>query len=210
GQFFQQPNLQDLYVSYQYLEHKIKTGGYYVGFGNPNLKPEQTTAYEVGVQHMLSDRAKLDVTAYYKDVKDLVEVATIASFPNNFASYRNKDYGTIKGLDLGFTLRRVNHVEANLAYSLSYAVGTGSVSNTQRNIAWYADRPPKQTAPLDFDQRHKIAINVDYALGRGEGPKFGNTSWLERTNVDLLYNIASGTPYTPTNIFDEVTLLAVA
>ncbi len=210
GQFFQQPNLQDLYVSYQYLEHKIRTGGYYVGFGNPNLKPEQTTAYEVGIQHRLGDRSKIDITAYYKDVKDLVEVATIASFPNNFASYRNKDYGTIKGLDLGFTLRRTNHVEANIAYSLSYAVGTGSVSNTQRNIAWYADRPPKQTAPLDFDQRHKLAINLDYLLGTGEGPRIGGKPWFERTTVDLLYNVASGTPFTPTNVFDEVTLLGIA
>ena len=210
GQFFQQPNLQDLYVSYQYLEHKIKVGGYYVGFGNPNLKPERTTSYEVGIQHMLSGRAKLDLTAYYKDVTDLVQVATIPSFPNNFASYRNKDFGTIKGLDLGFTLRRVNHVQANVAYSLSYATGTGSVSNTQRNIAWYADRPPKQTAPLDFDQRHKMALNLDYMLGKGEGPTIGGGHWLERTSLNVLINVASGTPYTPTNIFDEVTLLAVA
>ncbi|HTQ45523.1 MAG TPA: TonB-dependent receptor, partial [Polyangiaceae bacterium] len=43
GQFYQQPNLQDLFVSYRFLQHKIQTGGYYVGFGNPNLKPEQTT-----------------------------------------------------------------------------------------------------------------------------------------------------------------------
>src|SRR5262249_51917471 len=47
GKFIQQPNLQDLYVSYQFLEHKVQTGGYFVGFGNPNLKPEETTAYEV-------------------------------------------------------------------------------------------------------------------------------------------------------------------
>ncbi|MBI1796572.1 MAG: TonB-dependent receptor [Candidatus Eisenbacteria bacterium] len=210
GQFFQQPNLQDLYVSYQFLEHKIKTGGYYVGFGNPNLKPEQTTAYEVGIQHMVSPRARLDITAYYKDVKDLVEVATISSFPNAFSSYRNKDYGTVKGVDVGFALRRVNHIEANFAYSLSYAVGTGSVSNTQRNIAWYADNPPKQTAPLDFDQRHKLSVNLDYLLNKGEGPKVGGKAWFENMNIDVLFNVASGTPYTPTNIYDEVTLAAVA
>src|SRR6267378_4132539 len=33
GQFFQQPNLQDLYVSYQFLEYKILHTGYFVGFG---------------------------------------------------------------------------------------------------------------------------------------------------------------------------------
>ena len=210
GQFFQQPNLQDLYVSYRFLEHKVRTGGYFVGFGNPNLKPEETTAYEVGIAQQVSDYAKFDVTAYYKDVKDLVQIEAIPSFPNSFSTYRNKDFATIKGVDLGFTLRRINHIQTNIAYSLSYALGTGSVSNTQRNIAWTASDPPKQTAPLDFDQRHKISVNVDYLLGKGEGPKWGGLTWLENSNVNILYNIASGTPYTPTNIYDEVTLAAVA
>ena len=209
GQFYQQPNLQDLYVSYGFLEHKIRTGGYYVGFGNPNLKPEQTTAYEVGIAHKLSDFARIDVTAYYKDVKDLVEVQTIPSAPNNFASYRNTDFATIKGMDVGFTLRRVNHIATSINYSLSYAVGTGSVSNTQRNIAWTASQTPKQTAPLDFDQRHKMSVNVDYALGHGEGPKWGNMTPFADGSFNVLYNVSSGTPFTPTSVFDEVTLAAV-
>ncbi len=210
GQFFQQPNLQDLYVSYRFLEHKVRIGGYFVGFGNPNLKPEQTTAYEVGIANQLSDYAKFDITAYYKDVKDLVQIATIPSSPNNFSSYRNKDFATIKGVDLGFTLRRINHIQANIGYSLAYAVGTGSVSNTNRNIAWTASDPPKQTAPLDFDQRHKMSVNLDYALGKEEGPKWGGLAWFGNTDLNVLYNVGSGTPYTPTNIFDEVTLAAVA
>jgi outer membrane receptor protein involved in Fe transport len=210
GQFFQQPNLQDLYVSYRFLEHKVRTGGYFVGFGNPNLKPEQTTAYEVGIDHQINDYAKFDITAYYKDVKDLVQISVVPSFPNNFSSYRNKDFATIKGVDLGFTLRRINHIQTNLAYSLSYALGTGSVSLTHSNIAWTASDPPRQTSPLDFDQRHKLSINLDYLLGKGEGPKLGGVPWFENFNANLLYNIASGTPFTPTNVYDEVTLAAVA
>ena len=138
GQFYQQPNLQDLYVSYRFLQHKVQSGGYFVGFGNPNLRPERTTAYEVGMAHQLNDNARLDVTAYYKDVKDLVEIATIPSFPNQFSSYRNRDFATIKGVDIGFKMRPLNHVSADVSYSLSYAQGTGSVSNSQGNIAWTA------------------------------------------------------------------------
>ena len=210
GHFFQQPNLQDLYVSYRFLEYKIINTGYFVGFGNPNLKPEQTQAYEVGIAHSLSDHAKLDATIYYKDVKDLVQVQAIGSKPNGFASYRNADFATIKGLDLGFTLRRVNHIQANVAYSLSSANGTGSVSNSSANPVWYGTEVPKQTGPLDFDQRHKISINLDYLLGPGEGPKLGGMPLLERTNVNLLWNVASGTPYTQTEVYDEVGLASVA
>ena len=210
GQFYQQPNLQDLYVSYRFLEHKVQSGGYFVGFGNPNLRPERTTAYEVGVAHQLSDNARLDVTAYVKDVKDLVEIATIPSFPNQFSSYRNRDFATVKGVDIGFKMRPLNHVSADVSYSLSYAQGTGSVSNSQGNIAWTASQPPKMTSPLDFDQRHKLALNLDYSLGKGEGPLVAGFRLFENVGVNLLYNVASGTPYTPTKVYNEVSLAALS
>jgi outer membrane receptor protein involved in Fe transport len=210
GQFFQQVNLQDLYVSYRYLEHKIRTGGYFVGFGNPNLKPERTTAYETGVEHQIGERIRLDVTAYYKDVKDLVEIENIPSSPNAFSSYRNRDFATIKGVDVGFSMRPMNNIAAGINYSLSYAQGTGSVSNSQRNVAWTASQPPKQTAPLDFDQRHKLSINADYRFAKGEGPTIGGSHWLENMGLNVLVNLGSGTPYTPVVVYDEVTLAAVS
>jgi hypothetical protein len=120
------------------------------------------------------------------------------------------DFATIKGLDLGFTLRRVNHVQANVSYSLSYAVGTGSVSNSSANPAWYGSEIPKQTSPLDFDQRHKLSINLDYLFNRGEGPTIGRMRPLERSSIDVLWNVASGTPYTQTQIYDEAGLAALA
>ena len=208
GQFYQQVNLQDLYVSYRFLQHKVRTGGYFVGFGDPNLKPERTTAYEVGVAQQIGERMRLDATAYYKDVKDLVEIVTIASSPNGFSSYRNRDYATIKGVDVGWTMRPVNHIAASINYSLSYAAGTGSVSNSQRNIAWTASNPPKQTSPLDFDQRHKIAANLDWRFGPGEGP--GGNKIFQNAGINLLLSAGSGTPYTPVEVYDEVTLAAVS
>ena len=210
GQFYQQPNLQDLYVSYRFLQHKVQTGGYFVGFGNPNLRPERTTAYEVGVAHQLGNNARLDATAYYKDVKDLVEVATIPSFPNQFSSYRNRDFATIKGVDIGFTMRPTNHISTDISYSLSYAQGTGSVSNSQGNIAWTAAQPPKMTSPLDFDQRHKLALNLGYSLGKEEGPQLFGVRLFEEFGVNVLYNVASGTPFTPTKVYNEVSLAALS
>jgi outer membrane receptor protein involved in Fe transport len=210
GQFYQQPNLQDLYVNYRFLEYKVKTGGYFVGFGNPNLRPERTSAYEVGVQRQVGDRVRLDATAYYKDVKDLVEITNIPSSPKSFSSYRNRDFATIKGVDLGIAMRPINHISGQISYSLSFAQGTGSVSNTQRNIAWVGTETPKQTVPLDFDQRHKLSMNLDYRLGKGEGPKWSGRNLLENFGVNALFNVGSGTPYTPTKVYNEVTLAAVS
>jgi outer membrane receptor protein involved in Fe transport len=209
GLFFQQPNLENLYTSYGYLEYKAKVGGYYYPFGNPDLAPETTTAYEVGFTQQLASNARLDVTAFYKNVQDLVQVESIRSSPNSYTTFRNTDYGTIKGVDFAFDMRRTENTTATVNYTFSYANGTGSVSNTQRNIAWTGGIPPKQTSALDFDQRHKISLNVDWRLGRGQGPVLGSLHPLEDFGFNILVNMGSGTPYTPTKPYDEVTLAAV-
>jgi outer membrane receptor protein involved in Fe transport len=208
GKFFQQPNLQDLYVSYAFLEHKVNIGGYFVGFGNPNLKPEETTAYEFGITHTPTERSRIEIAAYYKDVKNLVEITTIRSSPNAFSSYRTRDFATIKGLDLTYTLRRAHHFAMNASYSLSWANGTGSISQSQRMIAWQSQEPPKLATPLSFDQRHKFGMNLDYRLGNGEGPAWGKAHPLENAGVNVLVSAASGTPYTPTKVYNAVSLAA--
>ncbi len=210
GKFYQQPNLQDLYVSYDYLSYKVRTGGYFFGFGNPNLKPETTTAYEAGVTQAIGNNTRIDVTAYYKRVVDLVQIINQPSFPSNFATFRNQDFGVIKGVDVALDVRNMNNFTANLAYSLSFANGTGSTSRTQRNIAWTADHPPKMTAPLDFDQRHKLTAIIDYRLPRDGGPSIGGFKPFSQSGVNMLFTAGSGFPYTPTEVHNEVTLAAVA
>ncbi|MDM7913660.1 MAG: TonB-dependent receptor, partial [Candidatus Eisenbacteria bacterium] len=126
GIFYQQPNLEDLYAGYNYLAYKARVGGYYYAFGNPNLIPETTTAYEVGFSQQMADNARFDVTLFYKNVQDLVQVQSIRSSPNSYSSYRNTDYGTIKGLDFTFDLRRTNNITATVNYTFSFANGTGS------------------------------------------------------------------------------------
>ncbi|MBD3334671.1 MAG: TonB-dependent receptor [Candidatus Eisenbacteria bacterium] len=213
GKFFQQPNLEDLYVSYGFMERMVNDAPYYFAFGNPNLEPEETTAYEVGFTRQVSRTATVDIAAFYKDVKNLVEVTRIYAYPNQYPSYRNRDYGTIKGIDLSFDLRRTQNVAASLYYTLSWAKGTGSTSDSQRNIAWGGSenaQPPKQTAPLDFDQRHKITLNLDWRVGRDVGPQFGSFRPLENSGINLLVNLGSGLPYTPSKPYDAVTLAAVS
>jgi outer membrane receptor protein involved in Fe transport len=196
------------------MEYKAPLGGYYYAFGNPNLEPEETTEYEVGLTRQLGQKASIDLTAYYKDVKNLVDATTITSRPAAFSSYRNRDYGTIKGVDLSFNLRRTERIQASINYSLSFANGTGSTSETQRNIAWQFQpgvaEPPKQTFALDFDQRHKLAVNIDYRLGNKDGPRLGDSYPLSNAGANLLLSYGSGLPYTPTEIFNEVTEANVA
>lgn len=206
GKFFQQPNLEDLYVSYRYLEYKIIKSGYYFAFGNPNLDSQKTTAYEVGVTRALNDDVVLDVTGYYKDVEDLVQVVTIPAAPSAFASFRNSDFATIKGIDLSLNMRERNGISGSINYGLAFARGTGSTSQTQRIGAWTNDEVPKQTAPLAFDQRHKLTMNVDMRGGENAGPMIGGFHPLEHSGVNVVFRASSGFPETPIFVANEITL----
>ena len=210
GKFFQRPELQYLYVSYDYLEYMTKVAPYYYPVGNPNLEPEETTAYEVGFTHRLGENTRLDVTAYYKDVRNQTEVLRLPSLPKGYPTYRNRDYGTVKGVETNLKMRRTRNIALDLSYTLAYASGTGSYATTQSNIAWVGSDRPVNVSPLDFDQRHKFTGVIDIRSTKGEGPKLGDAFPLENMGLNVVVNVGSGTPYTPSKVFNEVTLASVS
>ncbi|HVP37687.1 MAG TPA: TonB-dependent receptor [Candidatus Saccharimonadales bacterium] len=209
GLFYQLPNLQDLYTNYDYLTYKVTNGGYYYAFGNPNLEPERTTQMEVGFVQQLTERSALDVAVWYKDVQGLEQVKNIPAAPNGYASFRNTDFGTLRGIDFNYTLRRSGHLSGSVSYTISWARGTGSNPQSQRNIAWQATEEPKIVAALDFDVRHKLTANLDIESDPVE-PGAGWRNLFADAGINLLFNAQSGTPYTPVRIYDEVTQLSVA
>jgi len=210
GKFYQRPELQNLYVGYDYLEYKVKFGGYYVSFGNPNLEPPQTTAYEIGISHLLGENSVFDMNIFYKDVTDLIQVQRQPSFPQSFASYRNIDYGTIKGLEFQLKTRRSRNIEFNFKYTMSFSNATGSYANTQGNVAWTGSTEPRQTAPTEFDQRHKFVSIFDFRFAGKEGPRIGSAFPLENFGFNIIVQATSGLPYTPVEAVNEVTLGAFA
>jgi len=202
GKFFQQSNLTDLYYGIKFIEFKALNGSPAISTQNPNLKPEQTTAYEVGINHQVADNIRFSVSAYYKDTKNLVNVRyTPTTAPGGAALYllSNLDYGTIKGLDFGLEARRIGKISGRLAYSLSYAEGTGSASRENFNAVWLGFETAKFTQPLSFDQRHTLSANIDIRNQKGEGSKF-----LENAGLNVLFLVRSGFPYTPTEKFNAV------
>ncbi len=210
GKFYQRPELQNLYVGYDFLSYKVNVGGYYVSFGNPNLEPPKTTAYEIGISRLLGENTSFDVNFFYKDVSDLVQVYNQPSRPTSFASYRNSDYGTIKGMEFQIKTRRTNQITMDLKYTYSLANGTGSYANSSGNVAWTNSDDPRSTAPLDFDQTHKFVGIFDLRYGKNEGPRLGDTYPLQHLGVNVIFLAASGLPYTPVEITNEATLGAFA
>ncbi len=206
GRFMQRPDLQNLYVSYDFLEYKIKNGGYFFPFGNPNLRPERTIAYEIGWTRQLGANSSLDVTAYYKDIKDLTQVVNQPTDPFSFSTYRNTDFGTVKGAEIRFDMHRTRNIGLQASYALSEATGTGSTPNSQQNIAWLATDQPLTPSPLDHDQRHKLVGILDLRLGPDEGPALGSWKPFANSGFNATFQAGSGFPYTPTKVWNEVTL----
>ncbi len=206
GKFFQRPDLQRLYVGYDFLAARVDAGSYFA-FPNPNLKPEKVTQYEVGITHQLGEYTAFDLTAYYKDVVDLIAIFhQTPAYPTAYDYYGNTDYGTIKGVDFSLNMRRNRNLAMQLKYSLSYANGTGSYANTQNNIAWKNPTGvPKSTSPLDYDQRHTLIGLFDLRTLKGEGPMIGNYHPLENFGLNTVISLNSGLPYTPMEPYDAIT-----
>jgi len=191
GKFSQFPSLDNFYIGREYFAFRTLEAATFTNFGNPNLKPERTTSYEIGVRHQLGDVGRLQTTAYYKQIEDLIQTGLILSNynPGGFAVFINSDYATVRGFEVSLDFRRWNNFTGSLNYSLSFAKGTGSDPSTQFNTAWQNARQPKFETPLDYDQRHTASLNVDYRLSKRPG-------LLSEFGVNLLYRFNSGRPYT--------------
>ena len=208
GIFYQRPDLRRLYLGYDFLEARVTAGSFYP-FPSPNLEPETITQYEVGVTQQLGENTALGITAYYKDVKDLTQIFHQSAVPTAYDFYDNTDFGTIKGVDFNLNMRRTRNIAVDVKYTLSWAEGTGSYANSQFNVAWKNPQgEPKVTNPLDYDQRHNIIGIFDLRTGRGEGPVVGGTHILENLGLNAVVQLASGTPYTPMQVYDGVTINA--
>ncbi len=165
---------------------------------NNALEPERTTEYEIGFRQRLSARSALTISGFFRQIENLIQLDDLReSFPQGYSTYSNKDFGTVKGFEFDFDLRRTNNISANANYTMSFAQGTGSASGTTSTIVWIDETPPNFISPLDFDQRHTFNLSVDYRLGAGEGPTVGGTKLLENFGVNLLAVASSGQPYTP-------------
>jgi len=198
GKFTQQPDLENLYVGYLEMANRLRAGNM-VTMDNPLLKPVKTTSYEIGFRQQIGDNAALDITAYYKELRDLIQARNLSLNNTSFATFVNGDFGSVKGLSATFELRRTQRVAAVASYTLQYAGGTGSAANDAFAINWLGNPPvyPTFVAPLDFDQRHTGSLSIDFRTLAGEGPTFMGGHPFGRLGANLLFTFGSGRPYTP-------------
>ncbi len=189
GHFFQVPPFEFLYKNPNY---RIALSGdlpELIGnvIGNADLKPQQTVMYELGLQQELTPELGVNITTYYKDIRNLlgVEIHIKNNF-KKFAKYINRDYGSVSGITLSFEKRFINGLGASIDYT--YQVAKGSASDPSAAFNKAQSSPPieenKVLVPLDWDRRH--SLNFTLTLGDPE-------SFI----ASAVGKLGSGLPYTP-------------
>jgi outer membrane receptor protein involved in Fe transport len=167
---------------------------------NGNLKPERTIDYEVGFQQKLNETSGLKIAAFYKEMRDMIQLRFYKYLPaglkvSEYSNYDNLDFGTVKGFTFQYDLRPTGHVSANINYTLQFADGTGSDANSQRGLNRLGNI--RTLSPLNFDERHRVVATIDYRYeGAYDGPRLFNADIFKNAGANIQISTVSGRPYT--------------
>jgi len=192
GHFFQNPDYNSLYYN-----SRKELGALLPLVGNPRVKAQKTVAYEVGLNHQLAKDWAFDVTAWYKDITALLSTLDVRYLSNRYVVFYNSDYASVKGIDLTLRKRYSSYFAASIDYTYSIAKGNNSQPLAGYFDAFEQEEIPHQEYYLDFDQRHDIAVHLDFRIPKGEGPKIGGFRPFANLGINVLTQAASGLPYTP-------------
>jgi len=189
GHFFQIPPFEYLYRNPNY---RIALTGDFPEFignviGNPDLQPQRTNMYEIGLQQQIFTDIGITVTAYYKDIRNLMgQELHIKNNFKKFGKYVNRDYGSVRGFTISLEKRMSNGFAANIDYTYQVAKGNASDPNDEFDNA--QANPPietnKQLVPLDWDRLHSLNFTVTAALPAN-------------IIASAIGKLGSGLPYTP-------------
>jgi outer membrane receptor protein involved in Fe transport len=183
GHFFQIPSFENLYYNADYLITPSSTLSQRVG--NPDLEPQRTVMYELGLQQVLFTNIGMEFTVYYRDIRNLLGVEIINTYQGiKYARFINRDYANVKGFILSLDKRFADYYGVRLDYTYQLAQGNASdpLSAYYNNQADPPVETNKKTVPLDWDQRSTLNLSVTV----------GNPgSW----NVGIIFQYGSGWPY---------------
>ena len=192
GHFFQFPDYNSLYYNFT-----KDLGTTMPLVGNPQVKAQQTVAYEVGLKYKISDNWAFEVTGWYKDITDLLSTLHVSYLSQDYVVFYNSDYAGVKGIDLTLRKRYSNYLSGSIDYSLMVATGNNSEPLGGYFDAFAEEEIPHQEYPLDFDQRHDVAVNLNVTIPENNGPQLFGLKPLSDFNINLLFQLGSGLPYTP-------------
>lgn len=190
GHYFQRPDGYFLYRNHK-IQSLTKVGNF---VGNPDLKPEKTVAYEIGVEHQFSTNIKGTITGYYKDVTNLMnwrKYVARSIQDRELNIYTNADYGNIKGLEFTFSKRPGRFWGASINYTFSIAKGRSS--SYTGGSGSFTDA--KRMNLLNHDQTHTVNAGITLRTPKDFGFQMANFKPFANWTANLQFDYGSGLPY---------------
>jgi outer membrane receptor protein involved in Fe transport len=198
GHFSKRPNPQFVYAKLSPTAAQSS----FQKFGNPNLNPETTVSYELGLQNQLSNDDVLKITAYYKDIFDYVStrqarVTSSRISSGNFVTYVNQDYARSRGIEIEYT-KRIGRWFRGVA-SGSYSTITGKSSTPDQGLLvarGIQDETVKENF-VSWDRPWQFNLTTTLNAVKGE-PLFGvGEGILDDISLYVHAFYESGKRYTP-------------
>lgn len=203
GHFYQLPTYTLLYQGQRYLTKKNDyyydnpdykdnpayqkgklyypmTEMYDFRLANADMNPEKTVSYEAGVQTKITADISVDVTAFYREMSDLVGERFIAeAVAGAGLKYSdNYDYGNAKGVEIALNKRYSHYFSLRANYTFSKALITSSTPWEEIQI----DNPTFRTFIANWDRPHTFSFDLFVGVPNNWG-------------VSLYGNFQSGLPY---------------
>jgi len=202
GSFMQRP-------SFQYVVGSTVRQGSNIPqiLGNPRLEPQTTNSYDIGIMQGLGAGFTLDVSGYYKDVKNLIEAADFTSNTGlTYSSYYNRDNADIRGFRIALT-KRSGIISGSVNYQYSVATGKSATADyappsfrqdSLGNVTTINDKVPLKDVLLGFDRTHNLVVNL--VIDSDELFRALGTDIAPGVYLSLNMFARSGRPYTsPSN-----------
>ncbi len=184
GHFYQNASMIRIYQNPNFLA----PGSTSPTFGNPNLEPERSIQYEMGLQQQITDNLKFDFTGFYKDVTNLLDFETYRTSKGDrtYSVISNINYANVKGIT--FSLMKRRDASELFAFTLDYTFSMATGNRTDEDAFFYDQKSGRQMekyfVTLPFDRSH--VVNGTLSLGQSD-------NW----NASIVYGMLTGTPYTP-------------
>jgi outer membrane receptor protein involved in Fe transport len=187
GHFYQMPALGTMFDNADYdILATLQSGGIDYGvLGNPDVRPERSVQYQFGYKQAVTDWLGVDVSMFYKDIRDLLGVEFVSTYNGaEYARLTNVDFGNVIGFTLALDQRQLGWVSTAMDYTWQLAQGNSSDPRETATRASAGEDPRPRVAPLNWDQRHTFNLTV-------------NVAWPRAFSSSAVLRAAAGQPYTP-------------
>lgn len=206
GHFTQRPP-----YFYVYAKSSSQSSEEFPLIGNPNLNPEVSVQYELGMGHQIRSNLALKSSLFYKDIYDYPTSTTLvlgerSTNRSNFFVYRNLDYARSRGIEIELRKRGGGRNSWAGAYTYSLVKGKSSDPNKLKLVQGSGGDARETSLDEEFmwwNRPHKLTVWYDFKVRSGE-----RDARLARFlpvpqdfSLNLFYKLESGRAYTPQDNF---------